>query len=252
MKGWTVTLVVAFALDAAATQLFLLVVELALLVATFVLLWANRREMKSREALIRHFTSVADVITRQEYFVAFIDTILRAEASLFGSVTGNPPAPEEDEIVQQILDSLVGASKRGVKIRYLLPQSPDRLHMGGRYVRSGAEVRFNPSVLISDARYMCADEKTVLVGVPDRTGRNEPTRKGYSIPSESVCRLFAKEFEDQCESDESRSYEKYLTELVGQARASNPSTSPELIAANLRIEKADIVATLQRLDNRPS
>ena len=238
---------VAFTFDAATTQLILLVVELALLVATFVLLWTNRREAKTREALIQHFTSVADVITRQEYFVAVIDTIQRAEKSLFGSVTGNPPSPEEDEIVQQILESLDGASKRGVNIRYLLPQSPDRLRMGGLYDKSGAQVRFNPSVLISDARYMCADDKIVLVGVPDRTGRNEPTRKGYSIPSESICSLFAKELEAQWSSAESKSYEAYLGELVGQARASNPTASPELIATNLRIRLDDVLTTLQRL-----
>lgn len=240
----------AFVLDAATTQLLLLVVELALLVATFVLLLANRREARSREKLIEHFSSVADVITRQEYFVAVVDTIQRAEKSLLGSVTGNAPSPEEGEIIQQILDSLAGASKRGVNVRYLLPYSPDRLRMGALYAKTGADIRFNPSVLISDARYMCADEKHVLVGVPDRTGRNEPTRKGYSIPSESVTRLFAKEFEDLWNSTESVKYEDYIKELVGQARAANPKASPELIASNLRIGKEDVVKTLQELGGK--
>ena len=239
-------------MDAATTQLILLVVELALLVATFVLLWANRREAKSREALIRHFTSVADVITRQEYFVAVIETIQRAEKSLFGSVTGNPPSPEEGEVVQQILDALAGASGRGVRIRYMLPQSPDRLRMGGLYVKTGAEVRFNPSILISDARYMCMDGKLVLVGVPERTGGNEPTRKGYSIPSESVCGLFSGEFESKWDSAESKGYVAYLKELVGLARSSNPTASPELIATNLRIEKEDVIMTLRELGEEPS
>jgi hypothetical protein len=239
-------------LDAATTQLLLLVVELILLVATVVLLWANRREARSREALIRHFSSVADVITRQEYFVAVIDTIQKAEKTLFGSVTGNPPSPEEGEIVQQILDALGGAAKRGVKMRYLLPLSPDRLRMGGLYTKSGAEVRFNPTVLISDARYMCTDGKLVLVGVPDRSGRNEPTRKGYSIPSESVCRLFANEFETQWNSTESKGYNSYLRELVGQARTANPTASPDLIAANLRIEKDDVVMTLRSISETKS
>jgi hypothetical protein len=123
--------------------------------------------------------------------------------------------------------------------------------MGGFYARSGAEVRFNPSVLISDARYMCADGKFVLVGVPERTGRNEPTRKGYSIPSESVCGLFTKEFETHWDAPESKAYDSYLKELVGRARASNPTASPELIAANLRIEREDVVATLTILGEGP-
>ena len=244
--------VVAFAFDTATTQLLLLVVELILLVATFIVLWANRREARSREALIQHFTSVADVITRQEYFVAVIDTIQSAESSLFGSVTGNPPSSEEGEIIQQILDSLNGASRRGVKIRYLLPHSPERLRMGGLYSKSGAEVKFNPAVLISDARYMCADGKVVLVGVPDRSGGNEPTRKGYSIPSESVCRLFAKEFEALWDSPDSIGYGGYVRELVGKARASNPTASPELIASNLHIGKEDVMTTLRELGGKSS
>lgn len=241
--------VVAVTLDAASTQLILLVVELALLVATFVLLWTNRREAKSREAVIRHFTSVADVITRQEYFVAVIDTIQRTERSLFGSVTGNPPSREEGEVVQQIIDALAGASKRGVNIRYLLPLSPDRLRMGELYAKSGAEVKFNSSILISDARYMCSDNKLVLVGVPERSGRNEPTRKGYTIPSESVCSLFAREFEAKWDSAESKGYGAYLGELVGQARSSNPTASPELIATNLRIGREDVIRALRELDD---
>jgi hypothetical protein len=244
--------VVAFAFDVATTQLLLLVVELVLLVATFTVLWANRREARSREALIQHFTSVADVITRQEYFVAVIDTIQRAERSLLGSVTGSSPSSEEGEIIQQILDTLKGATVRGVSIRYLLPHSPDRLRMAGLYARNGADVKFNHSVLISDARYMCADGNVVLIGVPDRSGGNEPTRKGYSIRSETVSRLFAKDFEDQWNSPDSIGYEDYLRELVGKARASNPTASPELIATNLRIGKEDVMTTLQQLGGKPS
>lgn len=240
----------AFALDNGTIQLLLLAVELILLVATLSVLVLNRREMKAREQLMRHFSSVADVITRQEYFVAAVDAIQRSERTLIGSVTGSPPSSEEGEVIRQILNTIAEASKRGVNLRYLLPLAPDRLQMGRLYTKSGAQVKFSPSVLISDARYTCQDGRVVLIGVPERGGRNEPTRKGYTISSESVSRLFTKEFEDDWAAAEAKTYEDYLRELVKQARTSNPSASPELIARNLGIDTEDVEGTLQKLGQK--
>jgi hypothetical protein len=237
---------VALSLDLATIQLLLLAVELVLLIATFFLLIMNRREAKSREAMMRHFSSVADVITRQEYFVAVVDAIQRAERTLMGSVTGSSPSSEEGEVVQQILGAIAEAARRKVEIRYLLPLAPDRLRMGGMYTASGAEVRFNPSLFVSDVRYMCIDKKLVLIGVPERNGRNEPTRKGYTVPSESVAHLFGTQFEEQWASKDTRNYSDYLKELVSQALASNPSLSPDLVAANLGVEKEDVIAAVRR------
>lgn len=236
---------VALALDSGTVQLLLLGVELVLLVGTLSLLVLNRREMRAREQLMRHFTSVADVITRQEYFVAAIDTIQRAQKTLMGSVTGSPPPREEGEIVRQILNSVAEASKRGVAVRYLLPLAPDRLGMGRMYAKSGAEVRFNPLVLISDARYTCVDGRVVLIGIPERSGRNEPTRKGYTITSESVSLLFTKDFEERWSAADAKTYPEYLNELVGQARASNPNASPEFIARNLGVGTEDVEGVLR-------
>lgn len=237
----------ALALDTGTIQELLLAVELVLLVATLSLLVLNRREMKAREQLMRHFTSVSDVITRQEYFVAVVDAIQRASKSLSGSVTGSPPSSEEGEVIRQILNSIAEASKTGVAIRYLLPLAPDRLKMAKLYTASGAKVKFSPSVLISDARYTCIDEKVVLIGVPERSGRNEPTRKGYTIVSESVTRLFTDEFEGQWGSSNSKSYYDYLKELVGLARGTNPSASSELIAVNLGVETEDVEEVLRAI-----
>jgi hypothetical protein len=235
---------VALSIDLATVQSVLLGVELVLLVATILLLVLNRREAKSREVMMRHFSSVADVITRQEYFVAVVDAIQRAEKTLVGSVTGSSPSSEEGEVVRQILGSIAEAAKRKVEVRYLLPLAPDRLRMGRMYKASGAEVRFNPSILVSDMRYMCVDRKLVLIGVPERHGRNEPTRKGYAVPSESVANLFGTQFEEQWASKDTRSYPEYLKELVSQAMASNPSLSLDLVAANLGVGKEDVAAAV--------
>jgi hypothetical protein len=230
----------ALVLDLATVQVLLLAVELVLLIATVFLLILNRREAKSRETMMRHFSSVADVITRQEYFVAVVDAIQRAEKTLIGSVTGSSPSGEEGEVIRQILGSIAEAAKRKVEVKYLLPLAPDRLRMGRMYTASGAEVRFNPSLLVSDVRYMCVDKKLVLIGVPERNGRNEPTRKGYTVPSESVAHLFRTQFEEHWAAKNTKTYPEYLKELVTQAMASNPNLSFDLVAANLGVAKEDV------------
>jgi hypothetical protein len=195
---------------------------------------------------MRHFTSVADVITRQEYFVVVVDAIQRADSNICGSVTGSKPAPEENEVVNQILGSIRDASKRGVKIRYILPLASDKLTMAKNYIKNGAEIRFNPSLLASDARYMCVDGKLSIIGVPERRGQNEPTRKGYSIPSESITQLLLKNFEELWNSGNSKTYHDYLKELVQKARSTAENVSPELIASNLDLEPPDIKSVFDR------
>ena len=240
----------AFGVDVGTIQLLLLAVELLLLVATLILLILNRREVKARESLMQHFSSVADVITRQEYFVAVVDAIQRSEKTLVGSVTGSAPTTEEGEVIHQLLASIGEAAKRGVSIRYLLPLAPDRLRMAKLYSARGAEVAFSPSLLMSDARYMCTDDEMVLVGVPEGRGRNQPTRRGYAIPSETVTHLFVADFEAKWNSPDAKSYDLYLTELVEQARAANSKASVKLIADTLGIATEDVDLAVQRARGR--
>ena len=119
--------------------------------------------------------------------------------------------------------------------------------MGRLYTANGAQAKFNPSLLVSDVRYMCVDKKLVLIGVPERNGRNEPTRKGYTVPSESVAHLFGGQFEEQWASKDTKTYMDYLKELVTQAMGSNPNLSLDLVAANLGVEKEDVNAALGRI-----
>lgn len=237
-------------LDALTVQIVLLFVELLLLVATLALLLLSRRESKSREIMMRHFTSVADVITRQEYFVAVIDTIQKAKEWLYASVTGSPPTPEESEVIEQILKALKDSSERGVSLKYLLPLSPDRLHMAKKYRLAGAEVRLNPSLPFSDVRYTIADGKITLIGVPARKGRKEPTRKGYSIPSESVAHLFRNHFESLWNSPESKTFDAYLKDIVSHAVKANETISAERLASNLNLDKDEIANVIAHLDDK--
>ncbi len=150
-------------------------------------------------------------------------------------------------MIHQVTNAISQAVAKGVQVRYLLPSAPDRLQMAQKYVNAGAEVRFNPEVLVSDARYMVVDNQSVVIGVPERRGRDEPTRKGYVVPSESVASLFREEFEKRWTSKEAKAYLTYLGEVVGKARQSNPSISTELIATNLKVDRKDIDGILGKL-----
>ncbi len=218
----------------------LLIIEPFLLVATLLLLVLNRREQRGRDSLLRRLSAATDVVSRQEYFVAVLGSLQSASTYVYGSVTGSPPQPEESEVIQQLTGAVSSAVGRGAKVRYLLPLAPDRLQIAQLYSTAGAQVRFNPGVLVSDARYMIVDDKSVVVGVPERKGRNEPTRKGYVIPSETVAALFKGEFEAKWNSGETRTYEAYMAEVVTNARKSNPAISSELIAANLKLDRKEV------------
>jgi len=222
----------------------LLAIEPFLLAATLLLLILNRREQKGRDRLLERLSAATDVVSRQEYFVAVLGSLQSAKESVSGSVTGSPPTTEEGEILHQVTEAISAASSRGVRVRYLLPLAPDRLHVAQLYTAAGAEVKLNPGVLVTDARYMIVDGRSVVVGVPERKGRDEPTRKGYVVPSETVAGLFKGDFDSKWASSETKTFKTYLSELVTSARASNPSISSELIASNLKIDRKAVDSVL--------
>lgn len=232
-------------LQSDVVNLLLLAVELFLLIVTITLLVLNRREQHGRDRLLKHLSAATDVVSRQEYFVTVLESIQTAEKYIHGIVTGSAPPPQEAEVIHKVTDVISQAVARGVDVRYILPHSPDRLQIAQQYAKAGAEVRFNPAVLVIDARYMVIDDKSVVIGVPERKGTDEPTRKGYVVPSESIAAMFREEFEKKWTSPEAKGYKYYLTEVVTRARQSNPKISAELIASNLRVPKEDIEALLR-------
>jgi hypothetical protein len=229
-----------FGLDLGGLQLPLLVVELVLLAFTLLMIVITRGEFRARSELMARVSSATDAITRQEYFATVIDSVQAAERYVLATVTATPPTPEESAIVSMIVDSLSKASARGVKVRYMVPHSPDRLLMARRYKRAGAELRFHPGLVVSDARFMVVDDRTVIIGVPDRTGGDQPTKKGHNITSESIAHLFSEKFESQWNSPEAKTYSQYLLELVASARQTTPNVSARVIANNLKVDKEDI------------
>jgi hypothetical protein len=234
------------ALQSDLVNLSLLGVELFLLTVTITLLVLNRREQHGRDRLLRRLTAATDVVSRQEYFVSVLASIQSAKKSLVGVVTGSSPSVEEEEVIHQLTQAVSQAVARNVDVRYILPLAPDRLQMAQRYVNAGASVRFNPEVLVSDARYMIVDDQSAVIGVPERKGKDEPTRKGYIIPSESVAAMFRSEFEKRWTSPDARTHSDYLSEVVAKARQSNPSISTDLIASNLKLRKEEVEIILKQ------
>lgn len=104
-------------------QLALLVVELALLGTTLFLISAARREYRARSALVQHVSLATHAIARQEYFESVIAAIQGSRKRVDAIVTATKPSHEEGEVVTVILDSVKEANARGVRFRYLLPNS---------------------------------------------------------------------------------------------------------------------------------
>jgi hypothetical protein len=227
-------------LDLTSVQLPLLLVELILLASTLILIIMTRTEFKSKGELMRHVSRATESITRQEYFASVVESIKGSKRDIFATVTATPPSPEEIDVIAIILDSISKSIVRSVRVRYLMPLTPDRLLMARRYKTAGAEVRFHPALIVSDARFMVVDEKNVVIGIPERNGKDQPTKRGHVMTSESLSSLFKERFERLWDSEEAKSYSQYLLSLVERARQTNPNFSSVVIAKNLRVEREDI------------
>jgi hypothetical protein len=226
----------------------LLAVELVLLVATLALLIQARRESSGREKLLEQMAHTARIVSRQEYFNAVHFVMQSARKSIEGSVTGSlPSTPEQTDQVQAIIDRISLAKSRGVKIRYILPKSPDRLVVANRYREAGAEVGFHPGIIVSDLRYTVIDGAYTVLGLPSSAGENQPTREGYVIPSEALAEIFLRQFQSRW--DEATPYDDYLRTTVSDVRTHNPKVSIQLLASQLQVPESEIRRTDQQLAN---
>lgn len=218
-----------------SVEAILIVVELLLLAFTLFIVVQSRREERARGNLISEMYKTARIFSRQEYFIAVMDALLRAKTEAFGCVTGSSPKADHEATVDRILDQIKVVSSRSVNVRYLIPKSPDRLEMGSLYTRAGAKVRYHPGLIVNDLRYMTVDGRLVVIGLPEKSGEREPTRQGYAIPSEGMANLFKDHFDRYWASPEATPYEIYVNELVSEIIRTNPSVSPDVVSRQLRI-----------------
>lgn len=216
----------------------LLFVELVLLSFTIVLLLLSRKEWQAREQLLNLLMATARVLTRQEYFSMVKEALARAQKNVFAIVTGTSPGEKDRPLVEEVLQAISTASKKGVSLSYLLPKSPETLEMGSRYMKAGARVRYHDGLVISDFRFMIVDERFCAIGLPEMTGEGQPTRRGILIKTETLADLLKDHFNKFWSPAED--YNSYLGVVVLKLVEENPQLSAETISRQLRVDAEEI------------
>ncbi len=233
-----------FELTSSIIDLFLLIIELALLVLTFVTIALHRKEEKAREELIEKMLQTAKIVSRQEYFNLVLSSIQESQKEIAGIITGTKPREEDREIVNKITNELKRAKERGVKIRYILPKSTDRFEVGCQYSSSGAHIRFHPGLIVSDVRFTIIDNRMIVLGFPSISGRDSPTKEGYIIPSEGLSSIFLNIFDQHW--NESQECGEYIKEVLTELLKHNERLSAEKISAELGIPVNEIEEVLKQ------
>jgi hypothetical protein len=205
-------------------ELGLLILESVLLIVTIILLVYSIKEGKQRNELLIEVSKATKVLSRQEYFLTVIDSMMDAEREIIGTITGRPPKGEDKKLTRDVIEVIEKLSQKGVKITYLLPKFPDRLHIGYLYTKAGAEVRYSNCIMVHNLRFIVVDEKTVVLGIPELTGEREATKKGFRIPSEGLA-IILKEYFSQCENQ--IGFIDYLREVITQTGASTSQIAKE-------------------------
>lgn len=163
----------------------------------------------------------------------------KATVSIGGIITGSAPkSKDEEDIVQSIVEEIRMASRRGVAIRYLVPESQDRLRVASTYKQAGAEIRFLLGLVVNDLRFEIVDNKSVVLGLPGTAGQNQPTREGYLIPSEGLSEILTNQFEAKWKSG--RSYDDYVGQVLNEIKSHNPNVSRALLLGQLQIPESEL------------
>jgi hypothetical protein len=218
-------------------ELVLLLLESLLLVVTVILLIYNIHEGKQRDNLLREVGRATKVLTRQEYFYSLMDVMLDAEREIIGCITGRPPSGDDIKMTRNIVGAIEKMTEKGVRIKYLLPKFPDRLQIGIRYTKAGAEVLFSSCLMVHNLRYSIIDERVVVLGIPESMGEMEATKKGYRIPSEELA-VILKNYFNTCEKQ--IGLREYLEEIIEQTGA-----TPEHLAREFHLDEGALKQLVQ-------
>ncbi len=192
----------------------LLILESVLLLATIILLIYSIREGSRRKDLLVGVSKATKTLSLVEYFLAVIDSMTEAKEEVVGCITGRRPTGDGMKRVKDIVSAIEKLTKRGVRVKYVFQKFQDRLYVGYLYTRAGAEVRYCSCPLIHSLRFVTVDGCLTVISLPDDVGENEPTRKGYQIPSEGLGTILKAHF-DGCWSGDVP-FAEYLAEVHEQ------------------------------------
>ncbi|UCH43998.1 MAG: hypothetical protein JSV11_06670 [Nitrospiraceae bacterium] len=198
-------------------EIGLLSLETILLIATIILLVYSIKEGKQRDKLILEVGKATRILTRQEYFLNVIDAMMDAKEEIRGCITGSIPSDGDKARTRDIITTIKRRVKEGIRITYLLPKFPDRLHIGYLYARAGAEVLYSSCLMVHNIRFTTIDGAIVVMGIPENTGEKQATKKGYRIPSEGLAMVLNNYFES-CEKQ--INFSDYVKDVMTQTGAS--------------------------------
>jgi len=210
----------------------LLILESVLLVVTIILLLYSLKEGRERNTLIKEVGRATKILTRQEYFLAIIDSMMDAKEEIIGCITGRMPMGQDKKMTRDIIETIKRLTAKGVKIKYLVPKFPDRLHIGVLYSNAGAEVYYSSCLMVHNLRFIIIDSRIVVIGIPESTGEKEATKKGYVIPSEGLA-IVLKNYFYACEDQ--ITLNDYLKEVITQTGA-----NVEQLAREYRLDPASL------------
>ena len=197
-------------------EIGLLALESILLVATIILVVYSIREGRQRDKLLLEMGKATKILTRQEYFLTVLDSMLGAQEEIVGCITGRIPAGDDKQMTRDIFSTIESIAKKGIRVKYLMPKFPDRLHMGYLYTKAGAEVLYSSCLMVHNMRFIIIDERIVVIGVPESVGETEATKKGYRIPSEGLAMVLRNYF-NSCEKQ--MGFADYAREVMKQTGA---------------------------------
>ncbi|MDA8173817.1 MAG: hypothetical protein M0018_04400 [Nitrospiraceae bacterium] len=214
-------------------ELALLVLESVLLIFTILILLYSIKEGRSRSRLLTEIDRAARTFTRLEYFLVVVDSMTDAKSEVRGVITGRPPSGGDVKRTKDIISAIEKSAGAGVSLKYILPRFQDRLKIGHQYKNAGAEIRYITCPSMHDLRYMTVDNDVSIIGLPEKTGDKEATKKGYRVVSEGLTHIFKQYFEECWAS--AIDYDQYLLEVIHHTNA-----SPKQLAQELGLEEAEV------------
>lgn len=179
-------------------------------------------------------TFVEQLGLREEYFLAVTAMLHNARSNVYGTITGL--APKDKNVTEPIIERLVELRRKRVDVRYLMPARKDRIPVAHRYRKAGANVKFHPNLGIDDLRYTVVDGKTAILAIPEKPGEKERTRRGYVVPSKSLALILTAKFEKEWNSKEAIEYDRYLRNIIREARKVEPGLPQELLSKKIGID----------------
>lgn len=214
-------------------ETLLLILESVLLVATVILLLYSLKEGRGRKNLLLEVGRATKILSRQEYFLMVTDTMMDSEDEVVGIITGRVPEQDDRKRVRDIVDTIEKLSRDGRKVKYLIPKFHDRLRIGYLYSKAGAEVRYSICAIANNIRFIIADDRVAVIGIPESIGEKEATKKGFRIPSEGLAAILKDHFH-RC-WEESLEFEQYAKEVIVQT-----GLPAEVLAKELNIDAKEL------------